>query len=329
MNGCLVSVLMPVYNADKYVFEAIWSILNQTYTDFEFIIINDGSTDNSEKIIQGFHDPRIVYVRNESNIRLVATLNKGIKMARGKYIMRMDADDISVADRIQEQVSFMEKNPDVGVCGSFLSVFGTSIKPYISKRPEKDKDIRNSLLVMNSLGHPNVMIRKSVMIDNNIWYDEKFYRMEDWGLWVSLMPYCKFYNIQSSLLHYRYVSTSESRKNKKDSVHLNISSEIVRLFFTNIGIQCDDVESREIVSIVKSPYIYEISWNNLKESYRTLIRKLDKANFKVNGVKMCTMKRLAAFSIKRPSLAFLMLNDIGLQKYVQLILYVLRQKAKQ
>ena len=181
-SDTLVTVLMPVYNAERYVSEAIESILNQTYRDFEFIIINDGSTDQSEEIIQRYNDSRIVYVRNERNIRLVATLNKGIRMASGKYIMRMDADDISSTDRMKLQVKFMELHPDVGVCGSFLSVFGETIKPYLSRRPENDEDIRSSMLVNNPLGHPNVIIRKSVLVKNDIWYDENYYRMEDWGL---------------------------------------------------------------------------------------------------------------------------------------------------
>lgn len=326
-NDSLVTVLMPVYNADKYVAEAIESILNQTYQNFEFLIINDGSTDESEKIIQEFHDSRIVYVRNDRNMRLVATLNKGIKMARGKYIMRMDADDISVCDRMELQVSYMEAHPEVGVCGSFLSVFGDSIKPYTSFRPEKDEDIRSSLLVSNSIGHPNVMIRKSVMVDNGILYDEKFYRMEDWGLWVSLMQYCKFYNIQSSLLHYRYVLTSESRINKKDSAHLKISSEIVLLFFDQIGIQCDDVESRKIASIVRSPYVYKLSGEDLRDAYKILEYKLVVADLKVKGVKKHTMERLAAFSFKKTSLAFLMLKDIGLTNYLKLAFRVIKSQV--
>jgi glycosyltransferase involved in cell wall biosynthesis len=100
-----ISVLMPVYNAEKYLKESICSILNQTYGDFEFLIINDGSTDKSEEIILSFKDERIVYHKNESNIKLIATLNKGIALARGKYIARMDADDISLPDRLLHQVA--------------------------------------------------------------------------------------------------------------------------------------------------------------------------------------------------------------------------------
>src|SRR5688500_8514963 len=108
----LVSVLMPVYNAEAYVSEAIQSILQQTYKNFEFLIINDGSTDNSEKLINTFSDSRIRYIRNSENIKLVATLNKGIDLSVGKYLVRMDADDISLPERLQKQVDFMETHPE-------------------------------------------------------------------------------------------------------------------------------------------------------------------------------------------------------------------------
>lgn len=326
MDTCLVTVLMPVFNAEKYVAEAIESILNQTYDNFEFLIINDGSTDKSEDIILSYKDSRIVYIKNQRNIRLVATLNKGIRMAKGKYIMRMDADDISVPDRMQKQVLYMEHDPKVGVCGSFLSVFGETINPYISKRPEDDANIRASLLVQNSLGHPNVTIRKSVMIENNIWYDEKFYRMEDWGLWVSLMPFCEFHNIQEPLLYYRYVTTSESRMNKKDANHLRISSEIVRLFFSQIGVQCNENESKEIASLVKAPYVFGLNEKDLDTSFKVLMDKLEKKTVIQKELKSHTQERLVAFSFKKMHLTLLLLNRLGCMNYFQKAFHILHQK---
>ena len=124
MTSATVTVLMPVYNGEMYLREAIDSILHQTFTDFEFLIINDGSTDNSETIILSYDDSRIRYEKNDSNLKLIATLNKGIELAKGKYIVRMDADDISIPDRIEKQVAFLEKNPDVGICGSWFTAFG-------------------------------------------------------------------------------------------------------------------------------------------------------------------------------------------------------------
>ena len=128
----LVTVLMSVYNGEKYLERAIKSILNQTFKDFEFLIINDGSTDNSVKIIQSFNDLRLRLIHNESNIGLIKTLNKGLKLSNGKYIARMDCDDISLPKRLSIQASFMEKYPEIGVCGSWVKIIGLG-KKFINK----------------------------------------------------------------------------------------------------------------------------------------------------------------------------------------------------
>src|SRR6185295_3491651 len=121
-----VSVLMSVYNGEKYLKEAMESILNQSFPDFEFLIFNDSSTDSGREIILSFNDPRIVLVDNEKNIGLTKSLNKGLSLAKGKYIARMDADDISDAGRLNEQVNYMEKNSDVAVCGSWVQFLNES-----------------------------------------------------------------------------------------------------------------------------------------------------------------------------------------------------------
>ena len=115
-----VTVLMPVYNAEKYLIEAIRSILTQSFMDYELLIINDGSTDDSLKIIKSFSDKRIRLVQNERNIGQANSLNKGIKLARGEYIVRMDADDISLSERIKKQVKFMDANPEIGISGTWI-----------------------------------------------------------------------------------------------------------------------------------------------------------------------------------------------------------------
>ncbi|HEY4799706.1 MAG TPA: glycosyltransferase family 2 protein, partial [Bacteroidia bacterium] len=127
LNIPAISVLMPVYNAEKYLCEAIDSILQQTFTDFEFLIIDDGSTDKSVDIIRSYSDKRIVLTTKPCNTGLIDTLNMGIQLARGKYIARMDADDISVAGRLKSQYQYMENNPDVLVVGSLYQCIGTDI----------------------------------------------------------------------------------------------------------------------------------------------------------------------------------------------------------
>ncbi|HKQ33129.1 MAG TPA: glycosyltransferase family A protein, partial [Thermodesulfobacteriota bacterium] len=114
-----VTVLMTVYNGEKFLNEAIDGILNQTFRDFEFLIINDGSTDGSREIIKSYKDPRINLVDNESNIGLTASLNRGLSLAGGEYIARQDADDISLPERLEKQISILERNPDIALLGSW------------------------------------------------------------------------------------------------------------------------------------------------------------------------------------------------------------------
>jgi glycosyltransferase involved in cell wall biosynthesis len=119
-----VTVLMPVYNTEMYLKEAIDSILNQTFRDFEFIVINDGSTDSTSDIIESYSDPRIIYLQNEKNLGVATSLNKGLSIAKGTYIARMDGDDVSRCDRLEKQVAFMDANPEIGVCGTWLETIG-------------------------------------------------------------------------------------------------------------------------------------------------------------------------------------------------------------
>ena len=117
---------MAAYNEEAYIRDAIVSVLNQTYENFEFIIINDGSTDQTESIIISITDKRIKYLKNEVNIKLIDSLNKGIALATGKYIARMDSDDICFPERLEKQVEFMEANPNIGISGAQLELFGRS-----------------------------------------------------------------------------------------------------------------------------------------------------------------------------------------------------------
>ncbi|NGP46765.1 glycosyltransferase family 2 protein [Bacillaceae bacterium SIJ1] len=155
-----VTVLMPVYNGAKYLSEAIESILNQTYKEFDLLIINDGSTDNSEEIINRFSDDRIKYIANDKNIGLIRTLNKGICLVRSEYIARMDADDISLPMRLEKQIKFMDEHQDIAVSGTSVLVFnekGTIGKSIVSK---DSNEIKTRLLFHCALMHPSVIIRK-------------------------------------------------------------------------------------------------------------------------------------------------------------------------
>ncbi len=214
MNNPLISVLMPVYNGEKYLREAIESILNQTLTDFEFIIINDGSTDNTEGIILSYYDSRIKYIKNKKNIKLIETLNKGIKVSKGKYIVRMDADDISIPDRFEKQLDFLEKNPEYGLCsGNAISIDTKNKK--ISKKWWNNNDLPIEWLLLweNPIAHPTVMLRKEILIKYNEYYNKKSLHSEDYDLWCRMALHSKLKRLDDVLLYYRISESSVFRQN--------------------------------------------------------------------------------------------------------------------
>jgi len=212
----MVSVLMPAYNAEKYIGEAIESILNQTFKDFEFIIINDGSTDKTEEIIEEYSkkDNRIVYVKNDKNMKISQTLNRGMDMAKGKYMARMDADDVSMEDRLEKQVKYMEENPDCGVVGTCVLTFNDEDKTKTSENvgPEDDHMIRLFGLYHCQFAHPTVMLRKSVFDENNLRYNPKYDGCEDYELWTRAKRFMKFHNLREFLLYRRMHSDNSSIK---------------------------------------------------------------------------------------------------------------------
>src|SRR3989344_7700958 len=208
----LVTILMPVYNGEKYLKEAIESVLNQTFRDFEFLIIDDGSTDKSTEIIKSFNDARIRLERNEINLGLIKTLNNGLGLAKGKYIARMDCDDISLPKRLSIQVNFMEKHPEIGICGSWVKVMGLK-QEFVNRYPQKHEEARAYLLFNTPFAHPSVIIRKEVMEKHKLKYDENYKHAEDYELWSRIINYAKVSNIPKVLLHYRMHDESVSKKN--------------------------------------------------------------------------------------------------------------------
>jgi len=199
MSRPIISVVMSVHNGGDYLQEAIESILNQTFNSFEFLIVDDGSTDKSLEIIASYDDKRIVLIKNEMNLGLSISLNKGIKLAKGKYIARMDADDISFPERFEKQVKFLEGNPDIDLCGTWFKVFGK--KEYTQKLPIQHNQIKSDLLFYTPIAHPTVMMKRTIFDKHK--YSEKFLKAQDYALWVELINNFKFANISEPLLYYR------------------------------------------------------------------------------------------------------------------------------
>ena len=209
-----VSVVMPVFNAELYISEAIESILGQTYTDFEFIIINDGSSDGTESVIKSYTDDRIVYIKQE-NAGVGITLRNGCAMAQGKFIARMDADDISLPDRLAKQVKFMEKNTDVVLISSavkYINEKGAEIGrsfPYTSHWA-----IVRKMKFSSPICHPAAMFRRNIYELSGGY--KNIQPFEDLILWLAFLKYGKLHNLSNPLLKYRILNSSVSHSIQKE-----------------------------------------------------------------------------------------------------------------
>ena len=197
-----VTVLMPVYNGEKFLLEAVASILAQTFTDFEFLIINDGSNDHSVEIIESFNDPRIRMIHNEKNLGLIATLNKGFDLALSEYVARMDCDDISLPERLGRQVAFLDAHPGIGACGTWFRKFGACSAKVVRWETEPDS-VRAAMLFSCSLAHPTVMLRREEFASRQLYYDAAYPHAEDYELWVRAMTFMDIANLPDVLLNYR------------------------------------------------------------------------------------------------------------------------------
>lgn len=213
----LVSVVMSVYNGAAYLREAIDSILAQTHSHFEFIIINDGSQDESLAIIRSFSDQRIKLINNDGNKGLIYSLNKGIDTASGIYIARMDADDVSLPDRFEKQLAFLEADPALGVCSCDYILFSESKETY-SRTFKIHDEILGWMLFNASVAHPSLMIRASVLKEQIPVFNAEFRHAEDYDLWSRLLFTCKFGAVNETLFKYREHAGQVTRIHRQEQI---------------------------------------------------------------------------------------------------------------
>lgn len=224
MEKALLTVLMPVYNAEKFLKEAIESILTQSFTAFEFLIIDDASTDNSANIVQQCNDPRIRYVRNETNLGISATLNRGIELSTTEWIARMDADDISYPDRLEKQFKVCEAKPDHALVSCWARVI-TEDKKEVRTERYNSRYYYYNLTFECWIYHPTVMFRKSAVMDVGM-YSVPY--AEDYELFWQLMRKYKIFNLPEVLLDYRITSTSLHQVTKKTEYEEAQAKQIAR-----------------------------------------------------------------------------------------------------
>ncbi len=249
MKNPKISVIMPVYNGEKYLNEAIDSILHQTYTNFEFIILNDGSTDKTEEIILSYDDPRIVYVKNEENLQIVKTLNKGIDLAKGKYIARMDADDISLPERFEKQINRLE-NSNIKVLFSKVILINEKQNSCGDWNDDTNcKDIGSIVKILpkrNCLAHPTLMMETALLRQYK--YDIHAAHSEDYNLWLRLISDGNMCDkIDEELVHYRIHEQSITVSQNKNNIHRykkNILAKFYHLVYKAKKLSINEFDKR-------------------------------------------------------------------------------------
>jgi len=221
-NIISISVIMSVFNEkEEWLIKSISSVINQSFKNFEFIIINDNPKRGlNDDILNNFRlkDNRIIIIKNNKNIGLTKSLNIGFKKAKGKYIARMDADDISFPERFLKQFNFMENHKQHVACGCFISVFG-KINRDDKSLPTNFNQFKNILLIKNPLPHPTAFIRNKIIKENKIKYDENLKYSQDYGLWAELSKHGFLTNIPEILLRYRVADNQISIKNKTEQTY--------------------------------------------------------------------------------------------------------------
>jgi glycosyltransferase involved in cell wall biosynthesis len=220
-NEVLISVIMSVYNGEKYLSEAIDSVLIQTFKNFEFIIVNDGSTDDSLDLIKTYSDSRIKII-DQKNTGLSKALNNGIKIAQGKYIARLDADDIALSTRFEKQIEYLENNHGCVALGSnaiYISEKGEEL--YVSNYSTKWEDIKSKLPIKNPFFHSAVMFRRDACVKSGLYYEKIVHHIEDIILWNKLTDYGELRNLEEPLIKYRFVPDALTNRSKKTTMFLN------------------------------------------------------------------------------------------------------------
>ena len=253
LDSPIVSVVMCVFNGELFVGEAVESILGQSFNEFEFIIINDGSTDSTDSILDYYQrkDPRIIICHQE-NRGLVDSLNRGCSLSRGKYIARMDADDIAINNRLLWQVDFLDEHPEVGVIGGAIEVINTVGQSLVTHRyPVKDSEIKKGLIHGDCpLVHPTVLMRKAVFTEVG-GYRKVFVDAEDFDLWLRVAERWKLANLKQVVLKYRRHPDQVSVKKFKRQALSNLAARAAALSRKNVNADTTKLSRRDYASCAK------------------------------------------------------------------------------
>lgn len=264
-----ISVLLPVHNGEQYTGEAVRSVLGQTFTDFELLVIDDGSTDRTPEILAGFADPRLRVIRLPENAGLVAALNLGILESQSEFVARMDADDISLPRRFERQVAFLDSHPTVAVCGTWIREFG--VRRHAHRLPVQPDQIRARLFFRWAMAHPTLMMRRGFLESHAIRYSAEFPHTEDLELLLRAADLTNLANIPEILLLYRAHVQQASYLHARDQLESRavLSVRQLRLLVPEVTAEDKDFHRRLILG--------ESDASSLDRAEAWLLR-LDQAN---------------------------------------------------
>ncbi|HLP10794.1 MAG TPA: glycosyltransferase family 2 protein [Flavobacteriales bacterium] len=323
-----ISVVMPLYNKRPYVKEAIESVLNQSFGDFELIVVDDGSTDGSQDVIKTVNDKRLFFFQNEKNLGTAGNANKCIDLSKGKYIARLDADDLMTPGRLFQQLQLMEKNSDIGISSGAVEIFGA--KKEIWSMPLTHDELAANILFKPPIAQGASMIRKEMLIKNNLRYDENSLNVaEDWLMWFKCFKVTKFANVPEVLILYRQYDGNitnnanhnfyQSRKFVYDHMFKDLGLPIEKTdihFFTKPYFS-SPVTARQVHEYCEWLTFLK-NWNHSKKVFHE--KFFDKS---IEDLRERFFYFLPAFGTK-PTMAWLKINGYNVSK----INYYIKHKVK-
>ena len=309
-----LSVCMPVYNAQEYLKEAIDSILNQTYKNFEFIIIDDGSTDESLSIIKNYSDQRIKLYINDVNKGLPYTRNLGLSYCSGEYIALMDADDIAHRERFEKQIEFLNHYPEYGVVGSDTTIIvDNKIRSRVHKYGSYS-DVSVGLICNNTLSNSTAMFRRAIVEQYHIYYRKECFVAQDYAFWVDLSKYSKIAKIHQPLLNYRTGHENISKKSKINKVteRKQILDQIRIRALENLSISLEK-KDKELFNEIFSENVQDFKLENI-EKYISLLNHMIEIG-KERNIECLEYTIKKAFLIKVTKINDYLKNKIKLFKW--------------
>ncbi|MES2862946.1 MAG: glycosyltransferase family 2 protein [Bacteroidota bacterium] len=311
-----ISVIMPAYNAEKYIAESIESVLNQTFKDFELLILDDASSDKTKEIVLSYaqKDNRIVYVEKQSNHGPATLRNEGISLAKGTFIALNDADDLSETTRFEKQISVFKSQPNVAVCGSWILNFGDNMESYVFEAPQNPIEIKLTFLSYDCLANSSAMFRKSCV--ENLEYQKEFVPAEDYKLWSEVIVNHDFFIIQEALVHYRQHENNIS-KTKADNLAISDLKIKTDLFLKIFALQDGDFDYKKLVHLFDVlGYRKKLSKSELLEFFE-MTKKIIAINTEKNIFPQAMFQKTMEEVLNKPFVY---------SKTTQLVVFELKQK---